>query len=99
MTERHAHQFEVRPSHQPTVAEVVPDGQLVLTEARLEGGDVLVLDVENDGDGLHRPSLFLRDPAMGATIEPMPTHVRSRPALRLIAATVLAVVAFAGVSA
>jgi len=36
---------------------------------------------------------------MGATIEPMPTHVRSRPALRLIAATVLAVVAFAGVSA
>src|SRR4029079_18880548 len=50
-------------------------------------------------DGLHRPSLFLRDPAMGATIEPMPTHVRSRPALRLIAENVLDVVALASVSA
>ena len=35
---------------------------------------------------------------MGATIEPMPTRVRSRPALRLMAATVLAAVAFAGVA-
>ena len=35
---------------------------------------------------------------MGATIEPMPTRVRPRPAVRLIAAALLAVVAFAGVA-
>src|SRR4051794_1847889 len=59
---------------QAALAEVPPDGQLVLEEAGLEGFDVLRPDVQDDGDGLHGPGSSARV----ASVRPLDAGRRTR---------------------